>query len=380
MPPADQGTEPGSEESFQDPACGSRGGWYTASAMTRALPSPLDELRPDSTLAALPKADLHLHQEQTPRLDRVLAAREGRPAYDWRAWAARLLTDHPPGVQRFAQLSRTHPVPAAADADDALFVARLEDLLEEAARDGAVLVEVRVGRETVLRPGFIDLFREAERRVRGRYPNLHAVAVTTVLLWLEPERLEAVVAATLAASRDVLGGIDLLYQPYDSEADWDVAYRVAARAAEAGLGVTAHAGELSVANIAAALRTPGLTRLGHAVHAVDDPRLLDLVAARGVTIECCLTCNVFFGAVPSFEEHPIRRFVQRGIPVALGADNPVQLGTTIGREYAVAAALGFTTADLMAITRNALRACFAPAALRSSLLAALPDGAPAPRP
>ncbi len=108
--------------------------------------------------------------------------------------------------------------------------------------------------------------------------------------------------------------------------------------------------------------------------------MLDLVAARGVTIESCLTCNVFFGAVPSFEEHPIRRFVRQGIPVALGADNPVQLGTTIGREYAVAAALGFTTADLLGFTRNALHACFAPAALRSSLLAALPDDAPAPRP
>jgi len=290
------------------------------------------------------------------------------------------LVEYPPGVQRFAHLSRTHPMPAEADADDALFVARLEDLLEEAARDGAVLVEVRVGGETVLRSGFMDLFHEAERRVRGRYPDPHAVAVNTILLWLEPERLEAVLEATLAAAREGLGGIDLLYQPYDTEADWEVAYRVAARAAEAGLGITAHAGELSIANIAAALRTPGLTRLGHAVHAVDDPRLLDLVSASGVTIACCLTCNVFFGAVPSLEEHPIRQFVLCGISVALGADNPVQLGTTIGREYAVAAALGFTTADLFGFTRNALRACFAPAALRESLLTALPDDPPAPRP
>ena len=65
--------------------------------------------------------------------------------------------------------------------------------------------------------------------------------------------------------------------------------------------------------------------------------------------------------------------------MALGADNPVQLSTTIGREYAIAAALGFTTTGLLAITRNALRASFAPAALRSSLLAALPDDAPGPR-
>jgi adenosine deaminase len=38
---------------------------------------------PDSPeLLALPKADLHLHQEQSPRLDRVLARMEGRAPYD----------------------------------------------------------------------------------------------------------------------------------------------------------------------------------------------------------------------------------------------------------------------------------------------------------
>jgi adenosine deaminase len=345
--------------------------------MTRPVITPLDDVRVDPAVAALPKVDLHLHQEQTPRLDRVIAARDGRPAYDWRAWAERLRTEQPPGAQRFAFLSGTHPVPVAADADDELFIARIADLLDEAARDGAVLVEVRFGQETVLRPGFMDLFHEAERRVRDRHPGLHAVAVNTLLLWMAPDRLDAVIEGTFSAARDGLGGVDLLYQPYDTEADWTVAYQVAGRVAAAGLGVTAHAGELSVANIAAALRTPGLTRLGHAVHAVDDDQLLDLIASRGVTIESCLTCNVFFGVVPSLEEHPIRRFVQRGIPVALGADNPVQLSTTIGREYALAATLGFSIADLLNLTRNALRASFAPASLRSSLLAALPEGAPA---
>ena len=41
---------------------------------------------------------------------------------------------------------------------------------------GAVLVEVRFGNETVLRPGFMELFREAERRVQARYPRLRAEA------------------------------------------------------------------------------------------------------------------------------------------------------------------------------------------------------------
>ena len=105
--------------------------------------------------------------------------------------------------------------------------------------------------------------------------------------------------------------------------------------------MTAHVGEFSTANIAAVLALPGLTWIGHTVHAARDPRLLDRVARSGVTVECCLSCNVVLGTVSSYEEHPIRRFTAHGIPVVLGTDDPVQVCTTIGREYAIAAALDF---------------------------------------
>jgi adenosine deaminase len=122
---------------------------------------------------------------------------------------------------------------------------------------------------------------------------------------------------------------------------------------------------------AAALRVPGLSRLGHAVYAARDPQLVDLIAQRGVTVECPLTCNVVLGAVASFAEHPIRGFVSGGIPVVLCTDNPVQVCTTIGREYAIAAALGFTPTELMGIIANAVRASFAPDARKDRLLAEL---------
>jgi adenosine deaminase len=164
----------------------------------------------------------------------------------------------------------------------------------------------------------------------------------------------------------------LLYEPYDREFDWERAGRIAARASDAGLGVTTHAGEFSPANIASALAIPGLTRLGHAVHAAHDPRLLDLVARSGVTIECCLTCNVVLGAVRSYEEHPVQRFVAHGIPVALGTDDPVQIGTTIGREYVLAHALGVSPAALLGMTRHAIQAAFTTPERRAAMLAALP--------
>jgi len=145
-------------------------------------------------------------------------------------------------------------------------------------------------------------------------------------------------------------------QPYETEADWSAAYRVAERLAGAGLDITVHVAEVAPVNVASVLRMPGITRLGHATHAGYHPHLLDMVARSSVTVECALTCNVVLGAAHSYEAHPIRRFVAAGIPVALCTDDPVQMCTTIGREYAIAHALGFSTDDLLGFTRNAMRA------------------------
>jgi len=47
----------------------------------------------------------------------------------------------------------------------------------------------------------------------------------------------------------------------------------------------------------------------------------------------------------------------------------VRVATTIGREYAIAAILGFTAEDLRGFTRNGVRASFAPRARRTAILA-----------
>ena len=143
---------------------------------------------------------------------------------------------------------------------------------------------------------------------------------------------------------------------------------LAERAADAGLGITVHAGEFSTANIEAALRVPGITRIGHGVHAATTPELLQRLADSGVTVECCLTSNVVLGAVPSLDEHPIRKFVDAGVPVTLSSDDPMRLCTTIAGEYEQAASLGFDESDLLSFTRNGILASFTSDDRRSALL------------
>ena len=265
------------------------------------------------------------------------------------------------------------------------------DALCEAAADGAVLAEVRFGTAglALIRPDFMALFREAERQVQAEYPRFRAEAIGYLSLEDDPARLhraERQFEACLHLAREGLAGLDFMVAPYETEADpalWAIAYRWAARAAGEGLGITVHAGEFSAANLRAALGVPGLRRLGHAAYAATDPWLLERLARRGAAVECCLSSNVVLGAVPSYEAHPIRQFVAAGVPVTLNTDDPVRIWTTIGREYAIAAALGFSRRDLLAFTRNAIQASFTTAARRSALLdevqqweASLQDEAP----
>ncbi len=343
---------------------------------------PFDTAPIDPAIAVLPKADLHIHQEEVARLERVVARREGRAPYDFRSWARRLVVETPPDVGRINGVYASDKLVTLGHvpADSPEYVrAKMVDLFEEEAADGAVLVEVTFGVTGIAfsRPEFLTLFREAENLVRERYPSFRAEPIGFMIVGGDESGLaagEQRLATCLRMARDGLAGVNLRVDPYDTQAPpglWAVAYRWAERIADAGLGLTMHAGEFSSANLAAALRTPGLRRIGHATHAADDPRLLDEFARSGVTAECCLTCNVVLGAIPSYEQHPIRKLVSAGIPVTLNTDLPAHIGTTIGREYATAARLGFTMIDLRQFTRNSIQASFTSADHRVALLDAL---------
>ena len=318
----------------------------------------------------LPKADLHLHAETLAHLDRLIAARDNRPPYDWRD-SIRRLSELPPGIPRLERLNgdldtvELHPLALSY----LHFTEYTTAMLEDAARAGAVLVEVRVGVGAGLGPRHMSLFREAERSVRKRYPYFYAEALAVIRVPTVggPEPFETI----LRARDQGLAGIDFVPDPYDSESNWNEAYVLAERAAEAGLGITVHAGEFSTANVVAALRLPGIKRIGHAVYAAATTDLLKRVADSGVTVECCLTSNVVLGAVSSLDKHPIRSFIQAGLPVTLSSDDPVRLCTSIEREYEQAAVLGFGTDDLLSFTRQGILASFTSEERQSALLDAV---------
>ena len=135
-----------------------------------------------------------------------------------------------------------------------------------------------------------------------------------------------------------------------------------ARARDAGLRLTAHAGEtVGPESIWAAINI-GAERLGHALSAIDDPELLAVLAERQIPLEICITSNLRTASCPSPAEHPVRSYFDRGLMVTLNSDDPAMFGSDLLGEYLLAARqYEFTREHLRELAANSIEASFLPA-------------------
>ena len=94
-------------------------------------------------------------------------------------------------------------------------------------------------------------------------------------------------------------------------------------AAQHGLRLTVHAGEtVGAESIWGALRELKADRIGHGLHAVDDPELVRYLAEKQIPVEVCITSNVMTGCCAAVEQHPLRKLFDAGVRVTLNTDDP----------------------------------------------------------
>jgi len=132
------------------------------------------------------------------------------------------------------------------------------------------------------------------------------------------------------------------------------------KARELNLPYTCHAGDSDGPDsVRTAVTQFGSRRIGHGHRVFDDKDLCEIVRDLGVTFEICLTSNVQCDSQPSYALHPAKKMLDFGIKVTLCTDNPVIAGVTIDSEYETAVKYaGFTAADLIKMSENALYAAF----------------------
>ncbi|WP_030685519.1 adenosine deaminase [Streptomyces sp. NRRL B-1347] len=154
--------------------------------------------------------------------------------------------------------------------------------------------------------------------------------------------------------------------------DFDRAFAIAR---EGGLLAAPHGGELTgPSSVRDCLDDLHARRIGHGVRAAEDPRLLKKLAERGVTCEVCPASNVALGVYEKPEDVPLRTLYDAGVPMALGADDPLLFGSRLAAQYEIARRHhGFTDAELAELARQSVRGSAAPGGVQEKLLAGIDE-------
>lgn len=323
-----------------------------------------------SFIRRLPKAELHLHLEGTVTPETLVELSRRHDAAPLDLAQARALfqyTDFSGFMLAFKAI--TEHLQTGDDYD--LVTWRM---LERLARQGVAHAEVYVSVGVVYywrRCEFEPLFAGMERaRLRAE------AELGITLYWIfdavrhfGPEEAARVFrkAAELKPQFPSVVGIGIGGD--ERRAGAEPFRELYAEAREAGLRLTAHAGEtVGPEGIWGAVNV-GAERLGHALSAIHDTELMEMLAERQIPLEICVTSNVRTGCCLRLEDHPVRRYFDAGLMVTLNSDDPALFGSDLEDEYRLAGTcFGFTEEHLRELASNSIEASFLPAESKVALL------------
>ncbi|MEL6585715.1 MAG: adenosine deaminase [Pseudomonadota bacterium] len=313
----------------------------------------------------IPKAELHLHLEGAapPAFIRGLA---GEKKVDLSA----IFADDGSYVYRdFAHFLQVYEAACTVLTSPQDFARLTRAVLEQSADQGVIYTEAFLspdfcgGRDLSAWRDYVAAMEEAAASV----PEIELRGVVTCIRHFGPEKArETAVCAAETAGDFITGfgiaGDETVLSPKDFTWAFDCAR-------EAGLGLTAHAGEFGGAqSVADALDYLRPTRIGHGVRAVEDMALVDRLAEAGTVLEVCPLSNVTLGVYPTIDAHPIEELRDRGVKVTVSTDDPPFFHTTLTREYdALNEAFQWDEDVFREINHIALDAAFCDAETRARL-------------
>jgi adenosine deaminase len=307
----------------------------------------------------LPKVELHLHLEGAapPAFIRGLAAEKGIDISGIFDEEGRYRTGT---FQHFLKVYEAACTVLTTPED----YRRLTlTVLEESAANGVVYSEAFLspdfcgGGDMAAWRDHLAAIEDAAREAEAR-DGITLRGIVTCIRHFGPDKARR---AALCAAETVGGfvtgfgmaGAETVGKPKDYAWSFDCAR-------EAGLRLTCHAGEWGgPESVADTLRDLRPERIGHGITAAKDPALMERIAEAGVVLEVCPGSNVYLGAVPSWEKHPIETLRGREVKVTVSTDDPPFFGTTMSREWEMLeTTFGWNEDDLRELNRVALDAAF----------------------
>ncbi len=321
----------------------------------------------------IPKTEIHCHLEGAIRTQTIIdVAREydlQLPAYE--------VDELDKYVKVYDQMQNLEAVLAAF----ALFqnsitspevVERIAwELFEDASKQNVKLFEVRFSPDWAFHGHNLDwdTCLDALLRAKERAEKEFDMAIGYIAITSRSRGPTSCVKTVDWAirHRDHILGIDLA----DSERDFPLREFVepVRKARNVGLKVTIHTGEDTPASfVKETIELTDPERIGHGIHAIEDPAVIELIKKRDLTLEVNPWSNYLTNSVPSIEEHPLKKLFDLGVKVTINSDDPEVLETNLNNEYRIAhEVLGMSLDDIMTCNRYAYEASFIPDGVKSRI-------------
>lgn len=214
---------------------------------------------------------------------------------------------------------------------------------------------------------YIDALVDGIERARNE-TGIEGRIIVTCVRHFGPDRAEPVARLLHTHPNPMvtgfgIGGDERMFHP----ADFAKAFQTAA---DAGMGLTAHAGEFAgPESVRAVLDELNVKRIGHGVRSAEDPDLLHRLREENIVLEVCPGSNVSLGLCSGRDTHPFSALRTAGVRMTLNSDDPPFFQTSIGQEYDEgASAFRLADVDLVAITHQAIEAAFVDEPTRQRLL------------
>ena len=307
-----------------------------------------------------PLIDLHRHLDGAIRLETVVELAEEKgvelPAYDVEGLRPHVVVEgKAAGLMDF--IGRMETLTAVLTDLDACRRVAYENV-EDALREGIDYVELRFSPWFMAKANGLDPEGLVEAVADGviageRDTGVRAQIIGIMSRTYDTETCHQELDALLA-HRDHLAAIDLAGDEEKFPARlFREHFR---RAREAGLSVTVHAGEVEGPySVWEAIRELGASRIGHGIHSIEDPELVEYLVEHRIGLEVNITSNIQIGMVDDYAGHPVKEILERGIVANLNTDDPAISGIDLHHEYEVAAPrAGLTPEQTRLAQANAL--------------------------
>lgn len=249
-------------------------------------------------------------------------------------------------------------------------------VLEQSAANGVIYTEAFIspdfcgGRDVGAWREYLHAMQEAAD-IAEKTHGIIMRGIVTPIRHFGPDKAKetALCAAETAGDWIVglgIGGDEAAGKPADFAYAFDMAR-------EAGLHLTAHAGEFGgPQSVRDAVNDLKVERIGHGVRAIEDMALVEELAARQIVLEVCPGSNIELGLYPDWASHPIARLRDAGVPVTISTDDPPFFHTTMNDEYNnLARAFAWGKDVFKEINITAANAAFCDQTTRNKLLAKL---------